>query len=749
MSRKKSIALIIDKIDNSFYDSMVKGARMAAQELGINLLVVSHGHVHSGDNSGSVRYQDFYKVDYQKNTLMSVCMTDSVDLIILDPDSLCENSNDSSKLMSMLSKKKKLIIGDNIPGYACIQYDNKKGVREALEYLIKEKDCTRIAMLAGPKDNKDANERLEAYKEVMAENGLPILPGMIEFGDFTIFCMDEARTLVENNPGVQAYFCANDQMGIALYRVLKEKDVRIGRDVFVIGFDNSSESTRVDPQLATVNADSVSLGYEAVVLGARMIDGEQPGATFIDSFFVPRPSCGFEPYSEIVQIERRRDVGFNSFYDVDRISEKVVEFVFTGIVHDYQAECQKKLIEDSIRRIISRYFGNVVKRNTSDDIYNEFASMIERGGLEYTDPNRLFRVFDTIYNMYCAKDMTMTGRSEVEALLSKMKRKVVELLSVKADNIRKIAESIEGAIARFSTRLMHLDGGMENECVQLMESLEVLGVMDAYLFLYDEPVRHDYGDIWHLPDSLLLKAYRSKEDKAVSVPRSRQRVKKDEIVGNLMLTGRIAESFMLIDLFYGIWQYGILLLDIGAEYNNCLDIIGCHLCSAVNGMIMREREREFLLERDAAVEVSLGYVEEEIDVAGFLEYREFEGMAGSMMPTGQDGGIMVVSALYGGALTEMDLQYGSRIVKDIIKQCGSILKEAYTENAVFGYMGEGVFASFCVVKDPDFITDSAQKISDSAGELFPIVKTAVCAFRFHEELMIKDMLLETKDRVLN
>ena len=179
MSRKKSIALLIDKIDNSFYDSMVKGAKMAAQELGINLMVVSHGHVHSGENTNSVRYQDFSKVDYQKNTLMSVCMTDSVDLIILDPDSLCENGNDSSKLMSMLSKKKKLIIGDNIPGYACIQYDNKKGVREALEYLIKEKECTKIAMLAGPKDSKDANERLDAYKEVMEENGLPILPGMI------------------------------------------------------------------------------------------------------------------------------------------------------------------------------------------------------------------------------------------------------------------------------------------------------------------------------------------------------------------------------------------------------------------------------------------------------------------------------------------------------------------------------------------------------------------------------------------
>ncbi|MBR1876088.1 MAG: hypothetical protein IJ805_03155, partial [Lachnospiraceae bacterium] len=488
------------------------------------------------------------------------------------------------------------------------------------------------------------------------------------------------------------------------------------------------------------------LGYEAMIIGSRMIDGETVGMTVTDSSFVPRPSCGFEPYSELMQFEKRRDIGVNTFYDIDRLCDRIVEFIFTGITHDYQSECQKKLIEDSIRRIISRYFGNVVKRNTSDDIYTEFANMIERGGLEYMDPNRLFRVFDTIYNMYCTKDMTMTGRSDIEHLLSKMKRKVVELLSVKAENIRKVDENVERSITRFFVNLMSLHGGMENECLGVLKSLEKLGVINAYLYMYDEPVLNREDDKWVLPESLLLKAYRNREEGAVSVPRSRQRVSRDEIIGNLILTGRIPETFVVIDLFYDVWQYGFILLDITNDYYQGMDIIGYQLCNAVHGMVMRDKERKYLLEKEELAEKELSYISEEIDVAGFLDLREFEGMAESMMPDSR-GSIMGVSVMGTGSLIEMDKEYGSRSVKDMIKHCGSILKENCPGENIFGYMGNGVFASFGLFDDPEKIVEIAGQISTKAGELFVPVKTAVSAFRYHEELKIRDILLESVDRI--
>ena len=69
MSRKKSIALIIEQLENNFFANIVQGAKMAAQELGINLLVVEFGRVHTKGHKKEQRYQDYHYVDYGRPVL--------------------------------------------------------------------------------------------------------------------------------------------------------------------------------------------------------------------------------------------------------------------------------------------------------------------------------------------------------------------------------------------------------------------------------------------------------------------------------------------------------------------------------------------------------------------------------------------------------------------------------------------------------------------------------------------------------
>ena len=746
MNRKKSIALIIDELDTFFYCNLVKGAKMAAEEQGVNLLLLEYGHLFSEEKTMMKRFKERAEVDRQKNTLSALATTDSVDLIIYGPGILCDDLEIGQSLVAQFKDKKKLVLADDIPGVPCIQYDNRSGLEEGLEYLITEKHCKKVVTLAGGGNGADARERLEIFRDVLKRHNLPLTPDMISKGDFTTGCVDAARTLIEKNPDADAVFCANDAMAIAMYRALREKDIRPGKDIYVLGFDNAIEGTRLEPQLATVNADHVNFGYEAVLMAVRILDGEQMGTKRLRTHFVPRESCGFEPYNELLRMETRKKNGVNSYYDIDLMTESIVQYIFTGITHDYQSECQRKLIEDSMKRLAGRYFGNVVKRNTSDDIYNEFSNMIERGGLLYIDPNRLFRVFDTLYSMYCARDMTMTGRSEIEHLLAQMKRKVVELLVVKGENARKIEENVEITIKNFCQSLMNLNGNIEQECEGVLYALEKLSVMNAYLFLYDEPIPYAKRQEWTLPDSLLLKAYRTPKEGILSVQRSRQRVRKDEIVGNLFLTGRIPESYMVLNLFYNSLQYGLIMMDIGEEYYLALDIIGSQLCSTINGVMLRELQRKHELEDETRIEKQLSYIGEEIDVAGFLEEKEFEGMAGSMAQ-GTPEGILAVTVLNAGSMVELDRDYGSREVKDVIKRCGSILKEVYPKEVLLGYLGNGMFASFNVFTDPDAASESAAEISERTKDLPHAVRSSVSAFRYHEELRASDMLNEAADRV--
>ncbi|MCR5651009.1 MAG: LacI family transcriptional regulator [Lachnospiraceae bacterium] len=749
MNRKKNIAIIIEQLDNFFYGPITTGAKMAAEELGINLLIIESGRVFTKEYySKEKRYRDRMHVDFQRNPLISYAAMDCIDLVIIGSGYFCNGSEVSRKLMARLADKKKLVVADTFPGIPSIQYDNSKGIKDAVRYLIEEQNCKNILMFSGPEGNTDAEERLTAYREIMQEFALEVEDNMIGCGDFSSGCIEEARLLLERNPSADAVVCANDAMAQAVYRVLDEMDKVVGKDIYVTGFDNHPDSAHMEPQLATVYADAVTLGYEAVIVGSRMIDGEEFERERVDTQFIPRASCGHEPYRDLLRLEKRKDIGVNSYFDINGLSELIVSYIFTGILHDYQSECQKKLIEDSIQRIVARYFGNVVKRNTSEDIYTEVANVIERGGLEYIEPSRLFRVFDLLYKVYCARDLTMTGRTEMELLLSRIKKKVVELLTHKAENVRKVDWDVNRRMTSFCIALMEMKGSIEKGCYRIIEALEKLDVMSAYLYLYDEPVKNKYGDEWHTPEVLYLKAYRNSEDGVVSVPRSKQRIRKDEVMGNMYLTGRIPSSHEMIGLFFDTWQFGVLLLDSPDEYQSVFDTVGYYISNVVNGMIMKTRETNERLIEDMREESDLSYIETAKEEAGFLRRREFIGMAESMMLS-EDIGVMAVTVLDVGPLVVMNNRYGQTVVCEAIENCRKIFSELYEEECVTGYLGNGIFASFSIIKSVDDVSKKSDRLEKMTRDIFPETDRIMSAYRYHEDLNINDLLYEPIEKLRN
>lgn len=720
---------------------------MAAEELGINLLIIESGRVFSKEYySKEKRYRDRMHVDFQRNPLISYAATDGIDLVILGSGYFCNGSEVSRKLMARLADKKKLVVADTFPGIPSVQYDNAKGIKDAVSYLINEMNCREILMFSGPEGNTDAEERLIAYREIMAEYGLTVDEKMIAYGDFSAGCINEARKLLESNTGADAVVCANDAMAQAVYRVLDEMEITIGKDIYVTGFDNNPESTRMEPQLATVYADAVTLGYEAVIVGSRMIDGEEFDRERVDTQFIPRASCGHEPYRDLLKLEKRKDIGVNSYFDTNALCDLIVSYIFTGIMHDYQSECQKKLIEDSVQRIVARYFGNVVKRNTSEDIFNEMANVIERGGLEYIEPSRLFRVFDLLYKVYCARDLTMTGRTEMEHLLSRIKKKVVELLTNKAENVRKIDWDVNRKMTQFCIALMEMKGSIEKGCYHIIDALGKLDVMSAYLYLYDEPIKFKYGDEWKTPEVLYLKAYRNGQDGVVSVPRSKQRIRKDEITGNMYYTGRIPSSHEMIAIFFDTWQFGVLLLDIPGEYQSVFDAVEFYISQVVNGMVMKTRETNERLIEDMREEAEIEYIENAKEEAGFLRRREFIGMAESMM-LNEDVGVMVVTVLDVGPLVAMNGRFGRTVVCEAVNNCQKILDELYPEESVKGYMGNGIFASFSILKKVEDVSGRSEQLEKMTKEVFPETERIMCAYRYHEDLKINDLLYEPIEKL--
>ena len=138
-----------------------------------------------------------------------------------------------------------------------VTFDNAKGIEDAVTSLIQEQQCRKIGMIAGPYENKGSDERLAAYKKTLKSHGIIIdEKRIIHTATFERGYPEYAKKLLDLNPDLDAIVCASDNLAFDAYQVLKERGIRIGEDVQVVGFDDVQEASKVNPPLATIRCRS-------------------------------------------------------------------------------------------------------------------------------------------------------------------------------------------------------------------------------------------------------------------------------------------------------------------------------------------------------------------------------------------------------------------------------------------------------------------------------------------------------------
>ena len=165
-----------------------------------------------------------------------------------------------------------IFISTNTDEFPSVIYDNEAGLRDGINYIIKQKKCRHVAILTGFESNTDARERFKVFMDVMAENNITVPDSMIVKGEFNDKCQPLVEKLLKENPQLQAIVCANDHMARAAYSVLNQYHFTIGKDILVMGFDDIEEAAGMNPPLATVRADAALLGYRGIMEGHSILE---------------------------------------------------------------------------------------------------------------------------------------------------------------------------------------------------------------------------------------------------------------------------------------------------------------------------------------------------------------------------------------------------------------------------------------------------------------------------------------------
>jgi signal transduction histidine kinase/ABC-type sugar transport system substrate-binding protein len=180
------------------------------------------------------------------------------------------------------------------PGVPSILMDDYGGMRAAIEHLIEEHGCRRIAFLRGGLGHQGGLERYRAYVEALAERGIPPDPGLVSPPSPNWDGAEAMRVLLEERRvEFDAVAAASDTLALGALQALKAHGMRVPADAAMIGFDDIVECESVSPPLTTVKPPFYEMGIRAIELLVDRISGrEAPELEIMPLRLQLRQSCG-------------------------------------------------------------------------------------------------------------------------------------------------------------------------------------------------------------------------------------------------------------------------------------------------------------------------------------------------------------------------------------------------------------------------------------------------------------------------
>ncbi|NHN34556.1 LacI family DNA-binding transcriptional regulator [Paenibacillus agricola] len=160
-----------------------------------------------------------------------------------------------------------------------IDADHIGGSYQAVKHLM-EKGYRQIAFVNGSAQFSNSADRYEGYTRAMREVGKDSeeLHKLYYEGNYSRTSgYRMAASLYARRHEIDAIFAANDRMAIGLMQGLRELGWEAGRDVAVVGYDDSDVARVTDPPLTSVAVPFYEMGSLAAERLLAQVAGEPGG----------------------------------------------------------------------------------------------------------------------------------------------------------------------------------------------------------------------------------------------------------------------------------------------------------------------------------------------------------------------------------------------------------------------------------------------------------------------------------------
>ena len=204
--------------------------------------------------------------------------------------------NDSA-LQSLVAHGIPTVLMGALPGtsYYFVDVDNQAAAYRAVEHLI-SLGHTRIGCITNAKTTYvAAADRLKGYQTALEAAGIGFDPCLVRIGDFDPESgYTQMNSLLTDCPEMTAAFVASDVVAFGAMAAIRERRLRIPKDIALVGFDDVSVSRYIDPSLTTIQLPVLELARTASDMVVGLIRGEQPAQSqvLLGADLLVRKSCG-------------------------------------------------------------------------------------------------------------------------------------------------------------------------------------------------------------------------------------------------------------------------------------------------------------------------------------------------------------------------------------------------------------------------------------------------------------------------
>jgi LacI family transcriptional regulator len=188
-----------------------------------------------------------------------------VDGVILPPP-LSESLPVHAELAAIGTPVVTVAMGGAQPDSLNVRIDDRAAAEEMTRHLL-DLGHRRIGFIVGHPNIRSSGDRLQGYRDALAEAGFDPDEGAVEQGYFTYRSgLVAAQRLLARDPRPTAIFASNDDMAAAAVSVAHRAGLEVPGDVSIVGFDDTAPATTVWPELTTVRQPIAAMAEEAVEL---------------------------------------------------------------------------------------------------------------------------------------------------------------------------------------------------------------------------------------------------------------------------------------------------------------------------------------------------------------------------------------------------------------------------------------------------------------------------------------------------